>query len=175
MNEPRTRPWAPSWANHAASETSVFRPGRFFTRKPTDWNAELSTMSLALTLGQAKVSLSDVEFAVLERDTAKIEELTTKFVSVVTKGFTDAPDQQFAWQKGLTLPQRAFEWHHAQLYNIGDVIRKIHDLSPAAERLTEHEGMAGILARLGTAAGQMDAAYDHLKEWLDAHIDDQPK
>jgi hypothetical protein len=143
--------------------------------KPTDWNAELSAMSLALTLGQAKVSLPDVEFAVLGRDTAKIEELATKFLSVVTTGFTDASDQQFAWQKGLTLPQRAFEWHHAQLYNVGDVIRKIHDLSPMAERLGEHEGMVGILARLGTAAGQMDAAYGHLKQWLDAHIDNQPR
>jgi len=30
-NDGRTNPWAPSWASHVASETSVFRPGRFFT------------------------------------------------------------------------------------------------------------------------------------------------
>ena len=30
-NEPRTSPWAPSWASQAASETSVFRPGMFLT------------------------------------------------------------------------------------------------------------------------------------------------
>ena len=30
-NEPRTRPCAPSWASQAASETSLLRPGRFFT------------------------------------------------------------------------------------------------------------------------------------------------
>ena len=30
-NEPRTRPCAPSWASQVASETSVLRPGRFFT------------------------------------------------------------------------------------------------------------------------------------------------
>ena len=30
-NEPRTRPWAPSCASEAASDTSLFRPGRFFT------------------------------------------------------------------------------------------------------------------------------------------------
>ena len=30
-NEARTSPWAPSWASQVASETSVLRPGRFFT------------------------------------------------------------------------------------------------------------------------------------------------
>ena len=30
-NEPRTRPWAPSWAYQVASATSVLGPGRFFT------------------------------------------------------------------------------------------------------------------------------------------------
>ncbi len=42
-SEPRTRPWAPSWASHAASETSVFRPGMFFTYralKPFDYVLE---------------------------------------------------------------------------------------------------------------------------------------
>ncbi len=143
--------------------------------KPTDWNTELSAMSLALTLGQAKVSLPEVGFAVLARDTAKMEELASQVLDTVTTGFTDAPDQRFSWRKGLTLPQRAFEWHHAQLYNVAGIIGRIRELSPRAESLTEHEGTADILARLGTEADRMEAAYGHLKEWLDAHIDDLPR
>ena len=56
---------------HDACHEGAFSSMRL---KATDWIAELSAMSLALTLGQAKVSLSDVEFAVLEHDTAKIDE-----------------------------------------------------------------------------------------------------
>jgi hypothetical protein len=116
--------------------------------KPTDWNAELSEVSLASTLAKAKVSLPDVEFAVLERDIAKIVELSEKFLNAVAAGYSDAPDQQFTWRKDLTLAQRTFEWQHAQLYNVGGMIRRIHEVSPRAERLDEHEGTADILACL---------------------------
>lgn len=157
---------------HEACHQGAFSSMRL---KPTDWDAELSAVSLALTLGHAKVSLPDVGFAVLARDTAKMEELASQVLDTVATGFTDAPDQQFAWRKELTLPQRAFEWHHAQLYNVAGIIGRIRELSPRAESLTEHEGAADILARLGTEAGQMEAAYRHLRQWLDAHIDDQPR
>jgi hypothetical protein len=157
---------------HDACHEGAFSSMRL---KPTDWNAELSAISLALTLNQAKVSLLDVEFALLERDTAKIEELSKQFLDTVAAGFTDAPDQQFGWREKLTLPQRAFKWHYAQLMNVGGVIRRVHDLSPLAERLAENEGMPDILARLGTAAGQMDATYGHLTQWLDVHIEDQQR
>jgi hypothetical protein len=156
---------------HDACHEGAFKSMRL---RPTDWNDELYAMSLIMTLDQAKVSIHDVEFALLERDTTKIEELSKLFLGEVAVGFTDAPDQQFFYRKELTLPQRTFKWHHVQLINVASVIEKINGLSPQAERLADHEGMPNILARLGTAAGQMDAACGNLKQWLDAHIDDQP-
>lgn len=155
---------------HDACHEGAFNSMRL---KPTDWNAEVSAISLALTLDQAKVSLPEVEFALLERDTAKIEELSKVLLERVVAGFVDAPDNQFTWRKGLTLPQRVFRWHHAQWINVGNVIRQVHDLSPRAERLAENEGMPDILARLGTAAGRMGATFEQLTQWLDSHIDDQ--
>jgi hypothetical protein len=145
--------------SHSACHEGAFRSLRL---KPTEWNAELSAISLAATLAPARVSLLDVEFALLERDITKVEELSDRFLGTLAAGFSDASDQQFAFRKDLTHPQRAFEWHHGQLIKVGSVIWKIHELSPVVERLAEHEGMSDALAKLEAAAGQLDVAYGHL-------------
>ena len=159
------------YESHDACHEGAFNSMRL---KPTEWSEELSANSLALTLDQARVTLSDVEFAVLQRDTEVIEDLSKRFLAAVAAGFTDASDQQSTWREGLTVPQRAFQWNHGQWFNVASVIRKISEISPRAERLAEHEGLPDILARLGTVSGRMDAAYEQLTMWLDVHIDDQP-
>ena len=142
--------------------------------KPTDVEAELSIISLATTLDGTGVSLSDVEFAVLERDTAKIEVLAKQNENAVAAGYTEKSDQESYRWKGQNEAQRSFEWHHGQLYNVAGIFQQIAKITLRAERLPELEGKLDILARLRASSDQMDADYRDLTHWLDTHINDQP-
>ena len=142
--------------------------------KPTEVEAELSKFSRALTLDTTGVSLSDVEFAVLERDTAKIEVLAKQIENAVAAGYTEKSDQESYRWKGQNEAQRSFEWHHGQLYNVAGIFQQIAKITLRAERLPELEGKLDILARLRASSDQMDADYRDLTHWLDTHINDQP-
>lgn len=150
---------------HEACHDGAFRSMRL---KPSDWETELSEISLTITLRQAEVSASDVEFAVLDRDTLKIEEHAKLLMDRIAAGFSDDPADRI-WNRGQTVEERAIAWHHAELINVASVHQRIYALSPRAERLQDHEGMPDVLARLGTAAGQMQGAGEHLTRWLDGH------
>lgn len=160
------------WQTHEVCHKRAFNSMRL---KPPDWDAELSAISWALTSEKVGVSADDVEFALIERDTETIEDVASKVLTVLDAGFTDSPEDFFVQHKDLTLAERAFKWHHGQLYNVGGAMRRVLETVPRADRIADHEGVPDIQRRLESVAQPLIEADAHLRDWLNAHIDDQPK